>query len=227
MVAVNDQTTEQATAVTVPPSTMSDRVKRALDVVAATAGLLVLWPVMAVCAGLILVTDGAPVLFSQRRSGLGGREFELRKFRTMTTESDDPTTDAARITRLGAFLRKTSLDELPTLLNVIRGDISIVGPRPLPVRYLERYDQRQRRRLEVRPGITGLAQARGRNQLSWDERFELDVEYVETRSLLGDLSLIWQTLVKVLKREGIEAEGGPTMPEFFGPQTALEGNVSE
>ncbi len=178
-------------------------------------GLLVLFaPVLAVCTVSVLVIDGRPVLFSQARCGQSGRVFELRKFRTMSTGSEDPRSDAARITKLGAFLRASSLDELPTLLHVVRGEMSLVGPRPLPVRYLERYSAEQRRRLEVRPGITGLAQVRGRNKLSWDERFELDVEYVESRSFLGDLRLMVETLRSVVRREGIEAEATVTMPEF-------------
>lgn len=190
--------------------------KRMLDISAAACGLLILTPVLLVVTGLVLVRDGRPILFSQTRSGRHGRPFVLHKFRTMSTESDDPTTDAARITSLGAVLRATSLDELPTLWNVLRGDMSLVGPRPLPERYLERYRPRQRRRLEVRPGITGLAQVRGRNLLSWEERFELDVDYVEGRGLIGDLALLVDTVRSVISREGIEAEATVTMPEFWG-----------
>ena len=190
--------------------------KRALDVVVAGCALIVLSPVLAACAVAILVLDGRPILFTQERSGLGGRVFELRKFRTMSTESEDPETDAARITRLGRILRSTSLDELPTLLSVVRGDMSLVGPRPLPVRYADRYTDEQRRRLEVRPGVTGLAQVGGRNLLTWDERFALDVRYVDTRSFLGDCRLLVDTLVRVVRRDGIEASDGVTMPEFRG-----------
>jgi lipopolysaccharide/colanic/teichoic acid biosynthesis glycosyltransferase len=137
--------------------------KRLVDVVAASVGLVVLSPLLVVVAIAVVVLDGRPVLFTQRRSGLNGEPFELHKFRSMSTGSDDPTTDAQRITRLGAVLRSTSLDELPTLWDVARGAMSLVGPRPLPERYLDRYTPEQRRRLEVRPGVTGLAQVRGRN----------------------------------------------------------------
>jgi lipopolysaccharide/colanic/teichoic acid biosynthesis glycosyltransferase len=162
------------------------------------------------------VLDGRPVLFTQRRSGLNGEPFELHKFRSMSTGSDDPTTDAQRITRLGAVLRSTSLDELPTLWDVARGAMSLVGPRPLPERYLDRYTPEQRRRLEVRPGVTGLAQVRGRNLLSWEERFSLDVAYVDTWSFAGDIKLLLETFRSVVRREGIEADGAVTMPEFRG-----------
>ena len=190
--------------------------KRAFDLVSALGALAVLSPILAIVAVLVLITDGRPVLFRQIRSGRDGRPFILQKFRTMTTEDDDPSTDAVRITRLGGALRATSLDELPTLWNVVRGDMSIVGPRPLLVRYLDRYSEEQRRRLEVRPGITGLAQVRGRNLLSWDERFALDVRYVDERTFIGDLRLIAETVRSVLRREGVAAEGGATMREFMG-----------
>jgi lipopolysaccharide/colanic/teichoic acid biosynthesis glycosyltransferase len=190
--------------------------KRAFDVAVASVLLLLVSPVLGVIAALIRALDGPPVLFRQRRSGLHGRSFHLRKFRTMSTESEDPTTDADRITPLGRVLRSTSLDELPTLWNVVTGDMSLVGPRPLPERYLPRYDARQRRRLDVRPGITGLAQVTGRNELSWEERFELDVEYVERAGLRTDLRILWATARSVLRREGIEAADSVTMPEFRG-----------
>ena len=190
--------------------------KRATDLLAAGAALVVLSPVIAALAIAVRVADGRPLLFTQERNGLAGRPFRLIKFRTMSTESDDPTTDARRITRLGTLLRATSLDELPTLWNVVRGDMSLVGPRPLPVRYLARYTPHQRRRLEVRPGITGLAQVRGRNLLSWEERFDLDVEYIDGWSYRGDLRLLVDTVRSVLRREGVEVEGTVTMPEFWG-----------
>lgn len=196
-----------------------------MDVVVAGAALVALSPILAVVALAILVTDGRPLLFSQRRSGLGGEVFLLQKFRTMSTESEDPTTDAQRITPLGAKLRATSLDELPTLLSVLRGDMSLVGPRPLPERYLDRYSPEQRRRLEVRPGVTGLAQVRGRNLLSWEERFELDVDYVDSCSPVGDVKLLVETVRSVVRREGVEADGAVTMPEFWG--TGIEGPPAE
>jgi lipopolysaccharide/colanic/teichoic acid biosynthesis glycosyltransferase len=190
--------------------------KRLVDVVAASVGLVVLSPLLVVVAIAVLVLDGRPVLFTQRRSGLSGEPFELHKFRSMSTGSHDPTTDAQRITRLGAVLRSTSLDELPTLWDVARGAMSLVGPRPLPERYLDRYTPEQRRRLEVRPGVTGLAQVRGRNLLSWEERFSLDVAYVDTWSFAGDIKLLLETFRSVVRREGIEADGAVTMPEFRG-----------
>jgi len=190
--------------------------KRAIDLLVAVPALIVASPVLAAVAVAIRITDGSPIMFAQERSGLGGEPFTLHKFRTMSTDSEDPTTDAQRITRLGARLRAWSIDELPALWAVVRGQMSLVGPRPLPVRYLERYDATQRRRLEVPPGITGLAQVRGRNLLSWEERFALDVHYVDTRSTLGDLQILVETVRAVLGREGVEAEATVTMPEFRG-----------
>jgi lipopolysaccharide/colanic/teichoic acid biosynthesis glycosyltransferase len=193
-------------------------IKRAFDVTVASTLLVALSPLLAVLAVLVRALDGPPVLFRQRRSGQHGRSFDLCKFRTMTTGSDDPTTDAQRITRLGRVLRRTSLDELPTLWNVVAGHMSLVGPRPLPERYLGRYDQRQRRRLQVRPGVTGLAQATGRNLLSWEERFELDVQYVERATLRTDLRILLDTAKSVLRREGVEVADTVTMPEFWGSE---------
>ncbi len=192
--------------------------KRLIDLTVAAAVLLLGAPLLAIVAGLILAKDGRPVLFRQRRSGRDGEAFVLLKFRTMSTESEDPTTDAQRITRLGSILRSTSLDELPTLWNVVRGDMSLVGPRPLPERYLDRYSATQRRRLEVRPGVTGLAQVTGRNLLGWDDRFALDVEYVDTWTVAGDVKILVATVRSVLGRTGIEAESAVTMPEFWGAE---------
>jgi lipopolysaccharide/colanic/teichoic acid biosynthesis glycosyltransferase len=157
------------------------------------------------------------VLFRQVRPGLAGQPFELVKFRTMRSGTGS---DAERLTSLGRFLRSTSLDELPELWNVLRGDMSLVGPRPLLVEYLDLYSPRQARRHEVRPGITGLAQVAGRNLVGWDERFELDVEYVERRSLGLDLRILWRTAVAVVRREGVTAEGEATMPPFRGSASA-------
>ena len=190
---------------------------RALDIAVAGFALLVLSPVMMAVALAVLVCDGRPVFFHQTRAGKDGRAFDLLKFRTMTTGSKDPTTDADRITPLGRFLRATSLDELPSLINVLRGEMSLVGPRPLPIRYLDRYSPTQLRRHEVRPGITGLAQVRGRNAISWDERLALDVEYVDTRTLRLDLQILLATVRSVIRREGISANDHATMPEFTGP----------
>ena len=187
--------------------------KRAIDIVGAVIGLALLWPVMLGVALLVRATMGRPVLFRQVRAGRHGRPFVLVKFRTMH-EGDG--TDAERLTRVGKVLRSTSLDELPELWNVLRGDMSLVGPRPLHMRYLPLYDERQRRRHEVRPGITGLAQVEGRNSLDWPTRLELDVRYVETHTLLLDLQIILRTVVTVIRREGISGDGAITMTPFRG-----------
>jgi len=187
--------------------------KRAFDVAASAIALVIAAIPMALLALAIRLTMGSPVLFRQVRPGLGGRSFTILKFRTMRSGDG---TDAERLTRLGRFLRKTSLDELPELLNVLRGDMSLVGPRPLLVAYLDRYTPEQARRHEVRPGLTGLAQVSGRNATTWAQRFALDVEYVDTRSMALDLRIIGRTVRAVVAREGISAEGHATMPEFTG-----------
>jgi len=192
-------------------------VKRAIDVVVAAAGLVVLSPVLAVLAVLVRVRLGSPVLFRQERAGLHGQAFTLAKLRTMTDERGPDGAlrpDAQRLTPFGAFLRSTSLDELPELVHVLRGEMSLVGPRPLPTAYLERYSPRQARRHEVRPGITGWAQVNGRNAAGWPERLEMDVWYVEHRSLLLDLRILWRTLRVVVAREGVAEDGQATMTEF-------------
>jgi lipopolysaccharide/colanic/teichoic acid biosynthesis glycosyltransferase len=196
--------------------------KRALDVGVAGVGMLAVSPILAMAAFAVLLTMGRPVLYRDRRSGLGGRPFDLLKFRTMRDLGPDeriPDHDAIRVTRVGRFLRSTSIDELPALANVVRGDMSLVGPRPLPVRYLDRYSPDQRRRLEVRPGISGWAQVNGRNRVGWDERFELDVWYVDHRSSRLDLTILARTVMAVVGRRGINAEGDRAMPEFTGPET--------
>lgn len=202
-------------------SALEDAIKRATDIGVAGVGLALTAPVQLAVAVAVQRQLGSPVLFRQPRPGLDGKTFELMKFRTM--REPDPErglfSDADRMTSLGSFLRRTSLDELPTLLNVLKGDMSLVGPRPLLVAYLERYTPEQTRRHEVRPGITGLAQVSGRNALTWDEKFTLDVRYVEQRSLLLDLKILLRTVTKVLRSEGITAEGSPTMPEFMGNRT--------
>lgn len=195
-----------------------DTTKRILDIGASAIGLVLTAPIQAVTALVVLAKHGRPVLFRQPRPGKDGKVFELVKFRTMKNPTPELTTDADRMTRLGKFLRSTSLDELPTLWNVLKGDMSLVGPRPLRTHYLPLYSERQARRHEVRPGVTGLAQVRGRNLLSWEQRFELDVEYVDTRSLNLDLSLLLETLRTVLKRTGISAEGEATMSPFSGSE---------
>ncbi|MET8063727.1 sugar transferase [Micromonospora sp. NPDC005686] len=195
-----------------------DRLKRLLDVLGAVLALVLGAPVMAAVALVVLVTLGRPVLFRHTRPGRDGRLFEMVKFRTM--HDVDPArglvSDADRLTPVGRWLRSTSLDELPEFWNVLRGDMSVVGPRPHLVRYLSLYDARQARRHEVRPGITGLAQVRGRNALIWEQKFEYDVEYVDRRSLALDLRILAATVGAVLRREGISAPGAATWHEFTG-----------
>ena len=193
-----------------------DVTKRILDAGVAGVGLVVTAPLQAAVALAVLKEHGRPVLFRQPRPGKDGRIFELVKFRTMVLPDAQRVSDADRLTSLGALLRATSLDELPTLWNVLKGDMSLVGPRPLLVHYLERYSPEQARRHEVRPGITGLAQVRGRNNLDWDDKFALDVEYVDNRSLGLDLRILWETVAVVLLRRGISADGHVTMSEFRG-----------
>ncbi len=193
--------------------------KRLLDLALAVPLAVVATPLglgLALCG---LLAQGRPVLFRQRRPGLGGRPFTLWKLRTMADRRDAagaPLADAERLTRWGAFLRRTSLDELPELWNVVRGEMSLVGPRPLLMEYLDRYSDRQRRRHEVRPGITGWAQIHGRNELGWPERLEHDVWYVEHLSLGVDLAILARTLATVLRGRGVAAAGHATMPEFRG-----------
>lgn len=193
--------------------------KRVLDLVVALPGLVLVSPVLLVVAALVRLKLGSPVLFQQVRPGLGGKPYVMWKFRTMTDDRDaqgNLLPDEQRLTRLGEYLRSTSLDELPELLNVLKGDMSLVGPRPLLVRYLTRYSPEQGRRHEVKPGITGWAQINGRNAVTWEEKFKLDLWYIEHWSLGLDLLILWQSLVQVLRREGIKAEGYATMPEFLG-----------
>ena len=193
------------------------RVKRLVDIVGASIGLLVAAVPMAVIAVVVRLRLGSPVLFRQARPGLHGDIFTLVKFRTMR---DGPEPDAERLTKLGRTLRATSLDELPELWNVLRGDLSLVGPRPLLVAYLDRYDATQARRHEVRPGLTGLAQVSGRNLVTWEDRFALDVAYVDTWTLRGDLAIMARTVKQVLARDGISAEGHATMADFQGTAPA-------
>lgn len=197
--------------------------KRLFDLLVLFLTLPVWLPLLAGVALLVWWKLGSPVLFRQRRPGLGGRPFELRKFRSMTDARDAQgrlRPDAERLTPWGRWLRASSLDELPELLNVLRGEMSLVGPRPLLLQYLERYSPRQARRHEVRPGLTGWAQINGRNALSWEEKFELDVWYVEHQSLWLDLRILLRTVGKVLRREGITREGEATTCEFMGSPAA-------
>ena len=194
-------------------------VKRLIDVTVAASLIVLGAPVFAATALLVYADVGRPLLFRQRRVGLGGRVFELVKFRTMRSAVDRdgrPLPDAARLTRIGRLIRASSLDELPQLINVLRGDMSLVGPRPLLVEYLSRYSPEQARRHEVQPGITGLAQVAGRNALTWPEKFALDIYYVDHRSLALDLQILARTVAAVVKREGISAAGEATMPPFRG-----------
>lgn len=194
-------------------------IKRLMDLVGATTGLMAGAPAMLGAAAAIRLTMGAPVLFRQQRPGLHGKPFGLYKFRTMTDArgpDGELLPDAERLTRVGQFIRSTSLDELPQLLNVLKGEMSLVGPRPLLMRYLARYSERQAKRHEMKPGITGLPGVRGRNALSWAKKFELDVQYVENWSLGLDLEILLQTVAQVLRRDGISSSGHATMPEFLG-----------
>ena len=194
-------------------------VKRGLDVVGSFLLLAVLLLPLCVVASLVVWRLGSPPFFRQVRPGMGGRPFQILKFRTMTDLRDADGAllpDAERLTPFGRWLRSTSHDELPALWNVLRGDMSLVGPRPLLVQYLPLYSARQARRHEVRPGITGWAQVNGRNALTWPQKFELDVWYVENRSFWLDLRILWMTLLVVLRRDGISAHGEATMPPFTG-----------
>lgn len=198
--------------------------KQCLDRGAAAVGIAVSAPVLAVTAAAVRLSMGSPVLFRQKRPGRGGKIFEVVKFRTMRDArgpDGQPLPDEQRLTRVGRVLRATSLDELPQLWNVLRGDLSLVGPRPLLVRYLDRYSPEQMRRHEVMPGITGWAQVNGRNAVSWDERFRLDLWYVDHWSLALDAKILGMTVLKVLRRDGISREGHATMPEFMGNEGAL------
>jgi lipopolysaccharide/colanic/teichoic acid biosynthesis glycosyltransferase len=194
-------------------------VKRALDLVAAAVGLVLLSPVLLLTALAVRASVGSPVLFRQVRPGLHGRPFRLVKFRTMRDNVDaagQPLPDAQRITPVGSFLRRASLDELPELWNVLRGEMSLVGPRPLLMEYLSLYTPQQARRHEVRPGITGLAQISGRNAMGWDDKFALDVWYVDHHNFWLDLRILALTIIRVARREGISQEGHATIEPFRG-----------
>jgi sugar transferase EpsL len=200
----------------------SQAIKRVADIVGASVGIILLAPVMLAVALLVLLTMGRPVLFLQQRPGLRGKPFTLYKFRTMRdarSASGELLPDELRLTTFGKWLRSTSLDELPELFNVLKGEMSLVGPRPLLMEYLPRYSPEQARRHEVKPGITGWAQVNGRNALTWEEKFRMDVWYVDHWNLWLDVKILLLTIWKVLKREGISAEGSATMPVFTGNTT--------
>ena len=196
--------------------------KRLLDCILALCGVLALAPLLFTVVWLVRLKLGSPVLFRQVRPGLHGKPFEMVKFRTMTSERGPDgqlLPDSVRLTPVGRFLRATSLDELPELWNVLKGDMSLVGPRPLLMEYLPLYTPKQARRNEVRPGITGWAQVNGRNAISWEDKFVMDVWYVDHRSLWLDIKILWLTMEKVLVRDGVSATGEATMPRFTGSKT--------
>lgn len=193
--------------------------KRIIDIVCSGLGLIILSPILVIVAILIRFNLGSPIFFTQDRVGKDGKIFKMIKFRTMLDATDkwgEPLPDEERLTTFGKLLRSTSLDEFPELINVLKGDMSLVGPRPLLVEYIELYSTEQWRRHEVRPGITGWAQVNGRNAIGWSERFKLDVEYVDNQSLFMDIKILFMTALKVVKRDGISQEGHVTMEKFNG-----------
>ena len=194
-------------------------IKRILDIIYSLGFILCFWWVYILVAILVRIKLGSPVIFKQQRPGLNGKVFMMYKFRSMTDARDKDgklLSDEERLPKFGKLLRATSLDEIPEFFNILKGDMSLVGPRPLLVQYLERYNERQARRHEVRPGITGWAQVNGRNAISWEQKFEYDVEYVENCSFLLDMKIIFMTIKKIFIREGISQEGNVTMKEFRG-----------
>lgn len=193
--------------------------KRVLDFSCALLGLIVLSPIILLTAALVRVKLGRPILFCQKRPGKQEKIFSMYKFRSMTSETDEKgklLPDEVRLTKFGRFLRASSLDELPELWNILKGDMSIVGPRPLLVEYLPLYNETQKHRHDVRPGLTGLAQVNGRNAISWEEKFAYDVQYVKNITFLGDLKILWQTVAKVAKQDSVNTVAGTTMEPFKG-----------
>lgn len=201
--------------------------KRPFDIICSLAAIITLFPLFIILAIFVRIKLGSPIIFKQKRPGLNEKIFNLYKFRTMTNEKDKSgklLPDNIRLTKFGAFLRSTSLDELPSLLNILKGDLSLVGPRPLLVDYLPLYNKKQKIRHEVRPGLTGLAQINGRNAISWEARFDLDVEYVKNINLFGDFKIIIKTIKKVFVREGITSNTYVTMEPFKGSDIENERN---
>lgn len=196
-------------------------IKRPMDFILSLMALIVLSPVLLVVSILVRIKLGSPVIFKQQRPGLNEKIFYLYKFRTMTNQKDTSgnlLSDEIRLTKFGRFLRSTSLDELPSLFNILKGDLSIVGPRPLLVQYLPLYNEFQKRRHEARPGLTGLAQISGRNAINWNQKFSYDIKYVDNISLIGDLIIIFKTIKKVFIREGISSQNSATMEFFTGSE---------
>lgn len=205
-------------------------VKRPMDFILSLIAIICLSPVIGVTAILVRIKLGSPVIFCQLRPGKNEKIFKMYKFRSMTDERDENGNllpDSERLTKFGKALRKTSLDELPELFNILKGDMSIVGPRPLLVEYLPRYNEKQKRRHEVRPGLSGLAQVNGRNAISWEEKFDWDVTYVDNISFFGDIRIIFLTVWKAfVKEEGISAEGEATMSKFYGNEEREKGSIN-
>lgn len=196
-------------------------VKRPMDIILSFIGLIVLSPVFLLVAILVRTKLGSPIIFKQKRPGLNSKVFSMYKFRTMTDEKDEKgelLPDSVRLTKFGSFLRSTSLDELPGLINIFKGNMSLIGPRPLLVQYLSLYNEHQSRRHEVRPGLSGWAQVNGRNTISWEERFNLDVEYVDNISFVSDWKIIFMTIKKVFIKEGINSDTSVTMEPFIGTE---------
>ncbi len=194
-------------------------IKRFFDIFSSLLAIIILSPLLLIVSILVRIKLGSPVLFKQERPGKDEKIFTLMKFRTMTDERDkngELFPDEVRLTKFGKFLRSTSIDELPELFNIFKGDMSVIGPRPLLVRYLPRYNEHQHRRHEVRPGLSGWAQVNGRNAISWQEKFNLDVEYVDNYSFFMDIKILFMTVINVLKRDGISSETSVTMEEFMG-----------
>lgn len=194
-------------------------IKRILDIISSLLAIIILSPLLAVTAVLVKTKLGSPVLFKQERPGKDEKIFTLMKFRTMTDERDENgelLPDEVRLTKFGKFLRSTSIDELPELFNILKGDMSVIGPRPLLVEYIPRYNEHQHRRHEVRPGLSGWAQVNGRNTVSWEDKFDMDVHYVDNYSFAMDVKILFMTVLNVLKREGISSETSATMEVFMG-----------